>query len=318
MLGDIAKYAIFAGLGARGANRKGADAAKKVFDEQNANPALDLSNPHQVADSVGRQMRESAEAGSATQPWFVGADHKPRFEISDNKATIDGNLKKSHLVGMQDKLNEMGGGQYKYPLSTIMKHDALYAQYPQLRDVPVSIMRGEDVGGMASYMGRQDVEGLEEGLISLNVDALISEGRGEMMNSLLHETQHAVQELEGFARGTGASDFKSDHIQSLYNGSGKTGKLADDQVQFFDETAKGIHSGDISEADADRLNYLLSAGEGEARAVEMRRKLTGRDRRALSPDGDYNIAGPLRHLLPDADEKDLVHSMYDFISLKRD
>ena len=319
MLGDIAKYAIFAGLAARGANKNGADAAKKVFEEQSANPALDLSNPNQVRDSVSRQMRESAAAGSQRQPWFVGADSKPRFEISDNKATIDGNLKKHHLLSMQDKLNEMGGGHYQYPLAQIMKHDALYTQYPQLRDVPVSVMRGEDMGGgLASYRSPQDVEGLEDGLISLNVDSLVGDGRGEMLNSLLHETQHAVQEIEGFARGTTGSNFKSDRIHALRTGSGKTGKLADEQAEFYDNMSQAVHSGDIDEATADRINYLFSAGEGEARAVEMRKKLTGKDRRELIPSDDYDVAGPLRHLLPDMEESDYIHSMYDFLSLKGD
>jgi hypothetical protein len=100
--------------------------------------------------------------------------------------------------------------------------------------------------------------------------------------------------------------------------SGKTGKLADEQAEFYDNMGMAVHSGDIDEATADQINYLFSAGEGEARAVEMRKKLTGKDRRELIPSDDYDLSGPLRHLLPGGDESDYIHSMYDFLSLKGD
>ena len=272
-----------------------------------------MSNRHQVNDLVRRQMRESAEAGSSSQPWFIGADQKPRFEIPDNRATIDGNLKKHHIRAMQTKLNEMKGGHYEYPLGQIMKHEALYKQYPQVADIPVSIVRGEDAGGIASYMPR--VEGddwLQDGRIQLNVDSLLKDGRSSMMDTLLHETQHAIQDIEGLAVGTGTDNFLRDAKRFLNQNSGTADPINRAHLDDLEGVLKEMEADpQLADRMADKLaetNYLMSAGEAEARAVEIRRHLKAKERGLLAPSNDYTM--PMEGLEADP-------SMFDFLPIFR-
>ena len=139
-----------AGIGAQTADRKKLDKAKRME----------------------REGRGSQSIWSRTG-WYRGADGQWRFEIDDSKAVFD--LSHAPQNGI---------------LKDYLKHDALYAAYPELRDVKVQIDDGSRL-----FLGVNGYYDPQENTIILR--------RNASKSSLLHEVQHAIQRIEGFA--TGAS-----------------------------------------------------------------------------------------------------------------
>lgn len=112
--------------------------------------------------------------------WFVGMDGKWRFEISDADIRFDaeGDLQ----------------GKNKNDVKTLadyISHDKLFEAYPDLAEVPVYFAEIQN-GSYGSYS-----RGLDE--IALNRSLL--EDQKELLDTLVHEVQHAIQERERFAPG---------------------------------------------------------------------------------------------------------------------
>lgn len=119
--------------------------------------------------------------------WFIGPDNKWRFEISDSEA---------------DFIQLPAPGE-KLPLSRVLYHPELYELYQNI---------GEDIEVTTRVMPSHKLGSFnkQDGLLTLNAqyrDALLRnrpEDR-EMVETalgvLLHEVQHGVQGLEGFAVG---------------------------------------------------------------------------------------------------------------------
>lgn len=116
--------------------------------------------------------RKAKRSGQATG-WTVGADGKPRFEIDDSVATLD-------LSALKE-----GRGD----LSSVMQHDELFENYPQLRGMSVRRQRIES-GAKGGYDPRTQTIVINESL-----------PEDEAKSVVMHEVQHAVQALEGFALG---------------------------------------------------------------------------------------------------------------------
>lgn len=94
------------------------------------------------------------------------------------------------LVGSPQKLYEK---QYSGKLIDVLDHKELYKYYPHLSIIPIIYYVG-DKNKENIYYFSSDERG---GYIVLNG----SEYEDTMLSILLHETQHAVQNFEGFAKG---------------------------------------------------------------------------------------------------------------------
>jgi hypothetical protein len=103
--------------------------------------------------------------------WFKGMDGKWRFEIPDNLDKINFDV---------DWTNEV-------TLGKIYDNPALYRAYPELSDIPVFLMERRG-GEEASYSSASN----EIALYGINEQS---------QKALIHEIQHAIQAMEGFARG---------------------------------------------------------------------------------------------------------------------
>jgi hypothetical protein len=121
---------------------------------------------------------------------FIGPfDEQPRFEISDREASI---------VGLDDNQTPIGkhfSGREDLTLSDVLDHRELYANYPDAADIPVEIRSGIRENGQ--YYREEDRIVLHRRLV-----------RSEALDTLVHEIQHAIQNREGFARGTGVQAEK--------------------------------------------------------------------------------------------------------------
>lgn len=127
-----------------------------------------------------RNREKSNEEIRKETGWFIGMDGKWRFEISDADIRFDaeGDLQ----------------GKNKNDVKTLadyISHDKLFEAYPDLAEVPVYFAEIQN-GSYGSYS-----RGLDE--ITLNRSLL--EDPKELLDTLVHEVQHAIQERERFAPG---------------------------------------------------------------------------------------------------------------------
>lgn len=112
--------------------------------------------------------------------WFVGMDGKWRFEISDRdmEFSADGTLRTQSADGIKT-------------LADFISHEKLFAAYPDLADVPVYFTDIKN-GNFGFYS-----PGMDE--IALNRELLSD--REELLGTLMHEIQHAIQKREKFTPG---------------------------------------------------------------------------------------------------------------------
>lgn len=118
-----------------------------------------------------------------------GAEGAWRKEFSDAAAVFNQEgLKPSTVKFKNDKeyfvkANELGN---------VLKHDRLFATYPEARDIVV-------IEVPQSMMPKPSTQGL----FSNDLNAIIiSDKASKPLNTILHEAQHWIQHKEGFARGT--------------------------------------------------------------------------------------------------------------------
>lgn len=112
---------------------------------------------------------------------FTGLDDKLRFEINDSNSFIK--------LDRNPATNSYPTGDYT--LEEVIDHPELFRAYPELRNLPIHIgprgslgeYAGVAYGGSNPRIGMTDLKG------------------DEFRSVLLHEIQHAVQDIEGFSGG---------------------------------------------------------------------------------------------------------------------
>lgn len=281
--------------------------------------------------------------------WFTGADGKWRFEIDDSGMEYDGKgnfarnpdvrrynqlFEKAYLHGIasEEELSELKildknlEGVRKGPLylDEIVKHDKLFEEYPQLRNVLVRFETNtEDINGAYNSVFNEIV--LRKRL-KLEPEKL--------KNTLIHEIQHAVQDIEGFSPGSSPEywarrdgyDKAPERVyQNRFNNLTREQKNAWTRYQELDRVLGELFLKDGKEAEYSRYEkaqdelyerlypeqwfrdmldaernkndtqsyyrelYRNTAGEIEARDAAARRTLTQKQRRETAPNtGDEN------------------------------
>lgn len=190
---------------------------------------------------IAREMRiqgdEDRAIWEATGWTFAFADGKPRFEISDDKASvvIEGRTagmimmdmmkvdSSVHTIGqfivkhpdspLTAEINNPAGARPAYAgmvandpstareIEKYLQHDRLFEAYPQLAKLKAAQPAGIEGlvnAGNAAFIA-------DESLIKFSKIA----NPDQFMSSSLHELQHAVQEIEGFAPGGNPNQFKA-------------------------------------------------------------------------------------------------------------
>ena len=166
-----------------------------------------------------KEMEEdgaSSESIRNTTGWFKSYDGKWRYEISDKdiqysrdgKFTNDPQLKRKNklfnkfLMGTitSEEIKEysnLNSNRAVKPvfLSDFVKHDKLFKSYPQLKDVTLSI---------DSDMSSKEKGFYDNGLKEIHINSKLT--GDEAVKTILHEVQHAIQHIEGFATGANGSN----------------------------------------------------------------------------------------------------------------
>lgn len=199
--------------------------------------------------------------------WYKGADGEARFFISD----ADANFKVYDNVRDNKKVQKLlaeGGaphGSIVMPLKDWMDHPNLYAAYPELKELPLRVhfKYDKDAGKFELGFANRDTSVLGElksAPAAANMSALDSihlykeTNKHPFEETLLHEIQHAVQELEGFARG-GSSKVPTGDVA-----------LLDDLITIkglFRQIDEGVDSPDAL------IESLTQRGMSEEAAIGM-------------------------------------------------
>lgn len=188
-------------------------------------PKLALAAAREFA-AQGVPMEEIRQ----TTGWFRAKDDKWRFELSDKDA----------------KLKD-GWDGYGNTIGEAIDHPALFENYPSLADIDLvfGLNLPDNVNG-----------GYDPKNNSIVLNPNLS--KDQALSTILHELQHAVQTIEGFARG------------------GRT-----DDKEFIAAAASiGI---DTSDPAAMKSAYRRLMGEVEARDVQARATLTAEELRERPP-----------------------------------
>jgi GGDEF domain-containing protein len=163
-----------------------------------------------------------------TTGWFRGLDKKWKFEIDDSGSRIRPKYEDAKTVG------------------EAIDHPALFAAYPALAKIPLELVpMGSNLGGRFDS---------EQGTIFIN--SLRSSW--DVKRILLHELQHVIQAIEGFARG----------------GSWKSKEMLEEarRLKINPRSAKAMIK-----------LYRHLGGEIEARSVEHRMDFSEEERREFQP-----------------------------------
>jgi hypothetical protein len=187
-----------------------------------------------MMDSNGESVDETWEETG----WYRnGVDGKWRYEIPDTFAAFTQQLSSYEP-------------NKKYLLSEVLEHQALFEKYPQLRDYTLVFDSKMPAGNGAFYKnGGRRID------ISQKVDQ--DPYAFTPMQVLLHEVQHAIQEIEGFAAGGAPSLVLPYDLNSLK-------KLRNAVIQ---RSAKTLVF-DIRPATLDRLIGLVDAYNKDASKLE--------------------------------------------------
>jgi hypothetical protein len=257
---------------------------------------------------VAREM-EASKKGAATirqaTGWEKGADGKWRYEVEDIDfvENIDNRLKASEKARTKNGVD----------LVEFVNDNKLFKAYPGLRWIKV--VMDTKSGSYGSFNKLKGDGGF--GQITINPDK--HQNDKQILSTLLHEIQHAIQETEGFSRGGSPSTYSvnknlinkqidelkefieaeesstKDLVKAKNKLASLTGeesnfdelfdKYDDDVTRIENETGISYHKKQLERlfqklADSDgMITYKRLSGEVEARNVELRAKLSPEERR---------------------------------------
>ena len=281
--------------------------------------------------------------------WFRGLDRMWRYEISDKEAEVDllnpeykrlseelnrlsAELGPPYDAATMDKMDEIVNAMTKVSryrnvkvLGEILKHDKLYAAYPELRNYKVKFVELKDSSAEFDPATKT---------IKINKNTV----KTVDIATIMHEVQHAIQDIEGFASGSSQEYWES--IEKKHNEKLKEisdvfkeieakggANLVNLAHRYLDISAKVFENDANSEQlqreregidaqaklkgsyrllqkllmldietrvlekkleffDSDYDRYYNTAGEIEARNVEERLRMTDEEREATRPDID--------------------------------
>ena len=251
---DVKKFS-FAGERAKNAHTENLDKAKQM--EINGESQID------ILEQTG---------------WQRGTDSKWRFEIDDSKIELNHGFNDDPKAYFVDNYHEAAVRERGVPLGNILIHPELFAAYPKLKGYRLKIDKGMKHRG--AFFPAEDT-GVAVGTIVLQ-DPYYYEGiYEEFKDVLVHEVQHAVQQLEDFATGGNIVEFSD---RSGYQDELR--RLKASQARF----QEGSRGWEVIQKSIDNLTeentwltaedqYRRLAGEVEARNVTERRKMTAEQRK---------------------------------------
>ena len=258
----------------------------------------------QIAQAMEKEKKDAKAIKLATG-WERGADGRWRYEIPDFQFNYDKWKDKNKEVrdGMSDKdfrsLKRYTNDFYE-DMSPVRKRNFdelrrrtgykieeeltlgdvldgkgaknLFKYYPELRDVKFEY----------AYLGAYTIGSFDPETNTIKVNQSFMYNPRMTRLNLLHEVQHAIQRIEGFARGGSENAVRNDMNKKLdevtkqikqLKAEGKT-----DEAKVLIDKNKGLYNAYANEKD-DFKNYQALAGEVEARNGQTRMGMADEERR---------------------------------------
>lgn len=280
-----------------------------------AGPSARDADPAALAAAQERIVAgEQADVIRRETGWFQGPDSKWRYEISDDQAEI---------VPVERWGVHAEAGSLR--LADMLHHPALFAAYPLLGEIPVAFRKSTGARA-AMFCGAMQIDSG-----TFQIDGLGGSAGGyarqDLLRTVLHEVQHAIQDREGFASGgnwmdafadprmrptatvaglRAAQQLLSDRLATLseplsleefarqaWGGAGLTDEVRDSYAQYSADmrAAAGRRSNQVLAQEwAAKEWYRRLAGEVEARNVSARQCLTEQERLARGPGSTADVA----------------------------
>lgn len=205
--------------------------------------------------------------------WGKGKDGAWRFEIDDRGTGI---REGSGIQGARE------GYQHTAPLEQVYDHQRLFANYPELKELPFFKMES-DKAATGTYYAPQ--KGWPKGLLGIDAGR---RSNAQMNDTMLHELQHAVQGIEGFAKGGSPKNVMDDIIENLLAKNSPEAKRSIDKLERYKHS---LHTPSPFIASRRLLNKLYRnlAGETEARLASKRSAYDPELRRQRTPWRDEDV-----------------------------
>ena len=184
------KYSIAGKVGMKNAIKQN---SKNIILERLYNKAQQMKNSNIDNETIRQQTN-----------WFQDKNGDWKFEFSDKDMAL------KNIVLDKGKT---------YRLGDILEHDTLFMIYPQLEDLKIQFKNLRKSAGNYN---------LKNNDISLNNKILGKKVKIEA--TLIHEIQHAIQNIEGFEQGTTSKLSKKNYYENL----GEI-EASDVQQRFVDE-----------------------------------------------------------------------------------
>jgi len=287
-------------------NNGGFDPANPNILFSFAGARAETADAHAMTVAQGRiAAGEDAELVRKETGWHTGADGKWRFEIADNEAKL---LLSAEKVA--EAVDFLGG----VTVGDVLDHPKLFAAYPALAQIPVDMKNGN-----GASLASASINGVDQGKTILMGRGIAQE---DFLSVLLHELQHGIQDIEGFASGGSPQGDVAAHqrrvndellallaqspaLDAAYERWAKfqmdmdlgrpfdavQAQAAEDALQALrsGEKAIDLHSSLDGLADPDsagavmRDRYNRLAGEVEARNTQARQKISDIGRKYIPP-----------------------------------
>lgn len=230
--------------------------------------------------SVAKDMeknKKNAKVIKAATGWERGADGKWRYEMPDAKIKDTMNVGGGHIVKRYEDDMLWNGGK----LSEVIDAPELFKAYPQLKDVRIetdAIMN--DMPSNGEYNSKTNT-------ITIHADEL------KYMNGILnHEIQHAIQDIEGFAKGGSPKLIRGEVKKKLNEVTKQIRQLRaegkEDEAKALVEKNRGLYN--AYQKNDDYNSYKSLAGEVEARNVSARLNMAPDERRKSLAESTEDVA----------------------------
>lgn len=230
--------------------------------------------------SVAKDMeknKKKAKAIKMATGWERGADGKWRYEMPDAKIKDTMDVGGGHIVKRYEDDMLWNGGK----LSEVIDAPELFKAYPQLKGVRI------DTDAIMNDMPSHGEYDSKTNTITIHADEL------KYMNDILnHEIQHAIQDIEGFAKGgsprlvRGEVKKRFDEVTKQIKQLRAEGK--EDEAKALIEKNRGLYNAYTKNDDFN--SYKSLAGEVEARNVQERMNMTPEERRKTLAESTEDVA----------------------------
>ncbi len=233
-------------------------ARKPLHTERKAKWKVGGDSKAEIDFSIaGMKARGASEYIGRGDDYIDKADGQRKFVIPNTEAR----LSTGFTMG---QLNTPLGGHKDVSLPAVLHHPELYRNYPELAEMRVRFYRPKVDDECYGFFHPKDGE--EAAFIALNMEHCKGDA-GQILNTLLHESQHAIQMLEGFSRGAGVFHRSSalaylDSAIALRKKLGVDDEWSQLNMRYMKHLRARVANGDKS---ALMDVYFHARGEQEAR-----------------------------------------------------